>query len=678
MRLVECITSEHVFGLVAVAALMCMAGAWVTMRLGHRACTVERRDRFYWCFLAAVTAGASVWATHFIAMLGYRTSLPVSIDGPMTIGSILIAIFGMGIGFALSCLADRRVAAAIGGTAIGLAITAMHYVGMLAYRIDGVVRWDASYVVVSVGAAITLSILAVDRLRRTPADALPVAATALLVGAIVLLHFCGMAAMTVVPLNGVRVVDTEGLVSLAMAIAMVALVVIATGISTHLLQDHWQVSSQEQLRHIALHDALTGLWNRRRFNEALRARCAASARQGAFALLLIDLDRFKPVNDTLGHPVGDEVLRRVAARLAVATQGEGLLARIGGDEFAILVDCEDRHAPAPHAIADRIIDLAGRPLLVDGKAIEIGASVGIARAVGGELTPQEMTQRADMALYTAKQSGLIGSAEFEPGMMEATQARHAFEADLRRATARDEFEVVYQPFVTAEGRFGGAEALVRWTRPDHGPVPPIDFIPLAEQLGLIGRIGAHVLREACTTAARWPGNLKVAVNVSPVQLLDPRLPELVAEILIESGLAPDRLELEITETALFGDDALALQSLRRLAAQGIAIALDDFGTGFASLSHLHRFPISRIKIDRSFVQQLPHDGSSASIVRAIAQLGESLGMEITAEGVETIEQRDFMIGQGCEHLQGYVFSRPIGSGAVAAMFAAETHGRAAA
>jgi diguanylate cyclase (GGDEF)-like protein len=383
---------------------------------------------------------------------------------------------------------------------------------------------------------------------------------------------------------------------------------------------------------------------------------------------MIDLDRFKPLNDTFGHPFGDEILQIVGARLEAAVRHDDLVARIGGDEFAIIMI----NAGEPQVaceLAGRIVEVLAAPFVIDGKIADLGASVGIAMAPVHGSDDETLVQHADIALYTAKRGGRSRTCLFEAGLIEGLQRRRFIEGELRGACARNDFTVMYQPVIDPQsGKFTGAEALVRWTCRDRGNVPPAEFIPIAEELGLIGRIGAFVLRQACADAASWPAEIGVAVNLSPVQLLDPDLVDLVEQTLSNSGLAPGRLELEITETALLGDDEAALRVLRELTALGVRISLDDFGTGYSSLSYLHRFPISRIKIDKSFVQQLPGDAGSASIVKAIAQLGENLNMQITAEGIETDEQLEFIAQYGCGHVQGFLISHPVRSEAVSDLF----------
>lgn len=667
MRVFTCLIHEHDWRIVLLAALMCCAGAIVSITLFQRTMRESGSSRFHWCFLSGVTAGSATWATHFIAMLGYNVAAPVQFNGPLTVTSALIAVGGIGAGLLIASTQRRAVATVLGGGIIGLSIAAMHYVGMFAYRVDGVVDWLPGYVLTSLFVAAGLAMAMVHHLRTRPDDRM--VPSIILSGAIVGLHFTGMAGFVVTPIAGVAGgASGDTFIAVALAITLVALLIIGMGISTYLVEVRAQEQSRDQLKHIAMHDTLTGLANRHAFSQTLESECGKQRRYGRpFALLMVDLDRFKPINDTLGHPTGDVVLRKVAGRLSRAVRSGDLVARIGGDEFAVIA-FGVADAGQASQLAGRIVEILSRPFIIDGNVAELGGSVGVALAPEHGTEPETLVQHADVALYSAKRAGKNQFCLFEMAMMDAMQRRRFLEIDLRRACVRDEFNIVYQPIIeSATGAITGAEALLRWHCPGRGDVSPTEFIPIAEDLGLVSRIGAGVLRQACIDATSWPKALDVAVNVSPVQLLDPRLPQIVAQALQDSGLDANRLELEITETALLGDDEAALRTLNNLRDLGVRISLDDFGTGYSSLSYLHRFPISRIKIDRSFVQKLPFDAGSASIVRAIAQLGESMDMKVTAEGIETSEQLSFISEQGCDHVQGFLLSRPIGTAAIIAL-----------
>ena len=680
VRVIACLFYEHNHVLVGLAALLCIVGSFVSVQLFRRTLQASGGSRLHWCFLASVCAGASIWGTHFIAMLGYQPGVPVTFDATLTIISAVIAIVGVGIALLFACLKSRWLAAICGGGTLGLAISTMHYVGMFAYRADGIVNWLPGYVAASMVFAVVFGALAVDRVRAHEGDRHPWVPTALLVLAIVMLHFVGMAAFTVTPIaNFGSGPQSDVFAAMASAIAMAALLIVGTGVSTYLVEMRTRVDAQDKLHHIAMHDTLTGLENRHAFNGKLQRRCQRLSKGGPpFALLMIDLDRFKPVNDTLGHPFGDKVLKVVSARLQKAVRDNDMIARIGGDEFAVIADGLSDPEIAGH-LAARIVDVLSRPFFIGGHVAEIGASVGITLAPKDGREAEELTHQVDVALYHAKNEGRGRYSYFDASLTEALRERRSLEADLRRACMRDEFEVHFQPVLDTKSKaFVGAEALVRWECAERGQVPPSVFIPIAEELGLVSSIGSLVLDRACEAAVTWPDNLMVAVNVSPVQIMGGRLAANIAQALHRTGLPAHRLEIEITETALVTDDEQALRALEEVRALGVKISLDDFGTGYSSLSYLHRFPIDRIKIDGSFVSQLPTDAGSASIVRAIAQLGESLQLQVTAEGIETDDQYSYIAEHGCGHMQGFMFHEPLDGIEVARLFSGKPANRSAA
>jgi diguanylate cyclase (GGDEF)-like protein len=421
--------------------------------------------------------------------------------------------------------------------------------------------------------------------------------------------------------------------------------------------------------HMARNDGLTDLPNRLAFHEAMYHAAARAARGEAFAVLCLDLDRFKQVNDTLGHPVGDALLRAVAARLASLAREVDTVARLGGDEFAV-VQANVAGPDAAAALAQRIIDDLRAPYDVLGHRIVVGASVGIALAGPEARDADTLIRSADLALYRAKQEGRGMYRFFEPDMDARAQARRQLELDLRYAIERQEFELHYQPLMSvADRRIAAFEALIRWRHPTRGLVPPDEFIPLAEEIGLIVPIGAWVLQDACAEAARWPLPVKVAVNLSAVQFARADITRQVAAALHDSGLPASRLEVEITETALLNDSESTLKTLHALRALGVRIAMDDFGTGYSSLSYLRSFPFDKLKIDRSFVRDLNEAGESAAIVRAIASMGRSLGIATTAEGVENEQQMAQLVRDGCTELQGFFFGRPCPAADVARLLA---------
>ncbi len=420
--------------------------------------------------------------------------------------------------------------------------------------------------------------------------------------------------------------------------------------------------AEQRIRHMAHHDALTGLPNRalfhERMEEALRPRREDD--RGP-AVLCLDLDNFKDVNDSLGHQTGDELLRAVAERLRALVRDRDVVARLGGDEFAILQAGSVEQADA-EALAERILARLSEPFDLDHYRVSVGVSIGIAlpaTAGGGEASAHAMLRNADVALYRAKAEGRRTWAVFEPAMARAIQARLDTEADLREALGRNEFQVYYQPvFDLGARRIAGFEALLRWRHERRGMVPPSEFIPVAEQAGLIVPIGRWVLQQACLEAAGWPEPMKVAVNLSPLQFLSGDLVRTVREALELSGLAPGRLELEITETTLLQDNETVVGMLHELRARGIRVALDDFGTRYSSLSYLRTFPFDKIKIDQSFVREMGSRADCLAIVKSVARLAGQLGMAATAEGVETAEQLAQVEAAGCTEAQGYYFGRP--------------------
>jgi len=411
--------------------------------------------------------------------------------------------------------------------------------------------------------------------------------------------------------------------------------------------------------HLALHDTLTALPNRVLLNERLEHALSRVGRDEFVAMHILDLDHFKHVNDTLGHPVGDKLLQMVADRLRGLVRETDTIARMGGDEFAIVQASLTQLADAK-SLARRVIETVSEPYEIEGHQVIIGTSVGIAAGPADGLTPERLIKNADLALYRAKGDGRGAFCFFLAEMDAQMQARRTMEYDLRRALAANQFELHYQPVVNlASNEITGVEALIRWRHPEKGMTQPTTFIGLAEEIGLIVPLGAWAVREACMTVVKWPGDLKVAVNISAAQFRHAGLVQVVADALAESGLPADRLELEITETALLADSDATLAMLRQLQAMGVRIANDDFGTGYSSLSHLQAFPFDRIKIDRSFVKDIALCSGSLNIVRAMASLAHGLGIPATAEGVENEAQRDQVRSEGCTEMQGFLLSQPL-------------------
>jgi diguanylate cyclase (GGDEF)-like protein len=429
-------------------------------------------------------------------------------------------------------------------------------------------------------------------------------------------------------------------------------------------------NSEQQIAFLAHHDALTGLANRVQLREHIATSLKHLGRGKKLAVLCLDLDKFKDVNDTLGHSVGDSLLCAVSRRLRDIVRDSDLVSRTGGDEFSIVQSGVEPPAAASAALAGRVVEALSVPFDLGDHHVVIGASVGVAIAPDDGHDVDQLLKNADMALYRAKDDGRGRFHFFESEMDTKAQARRTLELDLRKAVAEGEFQVFYQPIVNlAENKINGFEALLRWNHPMRGRVQPDEFIPLAEDTGLIVAIGEWAIRQACAEAKKWPSDLRVAVNVSPVQFRSKSLVSSVMSALAASGLPADRFELEITEAVLMHNDDATLSVLHQLRSLGVRISMDDFGTGYSSLSYLRGFPFDKIKIDRSFVRDLIEKPDSIAIIRAVTGLGQSFGMTTTAEGVETQQQLDQMRAEGCTEAQGYFYGKPMPANEIAQLLA---------
>jgi diguanylate cyclase (GGDEF)-like protein/PAS domain S-box-containing protein len=452
------------------------------------------------------------------------------------------------------------------------------------------------------------------------------------------------------PHNGTRILTTKNLA-----------IPDETGEQRYLLSLSEDITERKlaeaRIQHMAHHDALTDLPNRAAFVTHLaRIIDAARANEESFALLSIDLDRFKEINDTFGHAVGDGVLCELAQQLT-ANAGEAYLARLGGDEFTLITPMGD-HPALAETISERLHAAVGTHLELNGQHLRIGISVGIAIFPADGSDPTTLLNNADAALYRAKEAGRGKTRFFEIEMDNRLRERRALQHELSSAIEQDELRLHYQPLAKIDGEVIGFEALLRWHNPQRGLVSPATFIPIAEESGLIMQIGEWVLREACREASKWPHPLQIAVNLSPIQFRHGDLVGLVHSVLLETGLAPARLELEITESLLIEDCARGLSILRRLKSLGVRIAMDDFGTGYSSLSYLQSFPFDKIKIDQSFISNVKSNPQSAAIVRAVIGLAHGLNLPVLAEGVETKAQLDFLVAESCNEVQGYLMGRP--------------------
>lgn len=764
MRILECITSQHDLLLVLLAATICAIGSWITIRLFVRTTSALGSARQAWSFLGGVVSGSTVWCTHFVAMLAYTPGASISYDPSLTALSLVIAVI-VSIA-ALRLGASRfRFSDLLGGAVFGFGVAAMHYTGMAAYTVDAIVTWDFGQIVWSIAAALGFGALAFQRATHPLTRWCRYGATASLALAIVLLHFTGMSALTLIPFAppAGALTGTTAHVGLAFAVGGIGLLVLGSGFASHMLDLRLRQESTSKLKHLleasvdgmvienngviidtnaaflaladisresllgqsfqalmglpdgfgahslvraqlspargdpvpveiaisrnfafadsgtltayavrdlrsrlaqeqkirllGSFDSLTGLPNRAQFLERLEHLAATLSSDRKLAVLAIDLDRFKEVNDLYGHAAGDDVLRELSHRMRdVLTEAE-FVARLGGDEFVALTTVSFR---------EEALDLVRRleaqlfaPVTVEGQAVLCGASIGVALYPDDADTTSALLNNADLAMYRAKSSLEETVCFYEISMDEMVRARRRMVADLREAIAEQQFELHYQVQTSVRsGEITGYEVLLRWKHPERGYISPMDFIPLAEETGLILPIGEWVLRTACASAAGWDSPHRIAVNLSAVQLSQIDLPRLIHAVLLETGLPPRRLELEITETSLIRDLERSVHILRQIKAMGVTIAMDDFGTGYSSLSTLRSFPFDKIKLDRSFMKEVDGSQQARAIIRAVLALGESLEITVLAEGVETANQLQLLHDLGCNEAQGYYLGRP--------------------
>ncbi|HWX60633.1 putative bifunctional diguanylate cyclase/phosphodiesterase [Bradyrhizobium sp.] len=657
MRVISSIIAGHNLWLVCLAAVVCIAGSTVTVRLLERAMRTEGLQRSGWLFQAASAGGSSVWCTHFVAILAYQPGTPVTFDPILTVASLAIAILGLVLAFAIAAATRGALTAVASGTLAGLTISLMHYVGMAAYHVSGIVASNGAYVAASVVLSVVLSVTALTAIMQTErAHAAPIAMFAFVL-AILSQHFTGMAAISVIPLASAA---TNAAVFEAMAVATagVALFIVGTGVASQMIDSRARSENNRRLHHMALNDPLTGLPNRTSFSERLDRELARAEKEGhELAVIGIDLNRFKEINDFRGHSAGDQALKIIAGRLTECVEGGEFVARIGGDEFAALKDFRDE---------DVLLDFLGKlevalfePLEIDDFRASAGASIGVAVYPHDGITAETLIGNSDLAMYRAKSELNTAVCFYESRLDEIARERQALARELRRALELQQFDLHFQVQISVtHATICGYEVLLRWYHPERGLIPPLDFIPIAEESGAILDIGEWVLREACRRAAGWQIPHRIAVNLSPVQFGQPELPRLVHEILMETGLPAARLELEITESTIIADKPRALHILRQIKALGVTVALDDFGTGYSSLDTLRSFPFDKIKLDRLFMNEVETNPQTRAIVRAVLALGKSLDVPILAEGVETDNQLELLRREGCDEAQGFLLGRP--------------------
>jgi diguanylate cyclase (GGDEF)-like protein len=657
ISVISCIVEQHNIWLVLLAAIVCVAGCWAVVRLHRRGSGVSGAEAIGWQFLAATAAGASIWATHFIAIIAYEPGTPITFNPVLTIISLMVAMVGSFAGLTVAGMIRTGWAPALGGAMVGLSIATMHYTGMLAYVAQGVVEWDMHYLVASIVLATVITAFALHVASRNYKFDGKLAAVGLMTLAIVSLHFTAMTAFRLTPMVIYKgYTNPAAMQAMALSVALVSLMIVGAVLASYLIDGQNRAHSLSQLKHMAMSDPLTGLANRASYNEHLDARIKLAGNGGQrFALVAIDLDRFKEINDLRGHSAGDETLKVLAQRMRDFNDGSLFIARVGGDEFSIIMPASDRNTLRKTLMKLRAQLL--QPFTIDDFELTVGASIGVCIYPDDADDATTLVNNTDLALYRAKTEIADKICFFDNVMDEAVRTRRELAAELRHALEHDHLEVFYQVQTSvSEKEITGYEALLRWQHPERGYIPPSEFIPLAEESGLILQLGEWVLRTACTAFAGL--DMRVAVNLSPIQFLHPNLPGLVADILAETGMRAEKLELELTESAIIHDKERTLVQLQDIRKLGVTIALDDFGTGYSSLDTLRAFPFDKIKLDRTFMDELETSEQARSIIRAVLALGKSLAIPVLAEGIETRDQLAILRAEGCESAQGYYLGRP--------------------
>ncbi|MDH0289442.1 EAL domain-containing protein [Pseudomonas sp. GD04087] len=673
------LTGSYDPALVLISLCVAMLASYTALDLAGRIATTRGWPVLLWIGGGGVAMGIGVWSMHFIGMLAF--SLPIALGYDLTLTLLSLAIAVLSSGFALALVSQDRLPLwqlICGALAMGAGISCMHYLGMYAMLMQPGIDYDPTLfglsLLIAVAASGAALWIAFKLRHNTPYVRLARVGAALVMGvAIVGMHYTGMAAARF-PEGSFCGASPSGLDSdwLALLIIVVTLAVIGIALLTSVLDARLEsrtaqltsslAQANQELTQLALHDNLTRLPNRILLEDRIEQMIAKVQRSGGhFALMFLDLDGFKPVNDAFGHHVGDLLLKAVAQRLRDSLRSEDTVARIGGDEFVVLAELAE--AEDAVTVASQQVNLLAQPFQVAGQELRIATSIGIVVYPGDGASQHELLRNADAAMYHAKGNGKNGYSFFEQSMN--TNARNHLQLlhDLRAALERREFTLHYQPKFAASGEPIGAEALLRWQHPQRGLLMPDTFIALAERTGLIIPIGDWVLDEACRQMREWylqgHESWRVAVNLSALQFCHAALVQSVAEALQRHQLPARCLTLEITETTAMRDADSSLEILGRLSDMGVDLSIDDFGTGYSSLLYLKRLPANELKIDRGFVRDLEQDSDDAAIVSAIVALGQALDLRIVAEGVETSGQQNFLTRLGCDSLQGFLLGKPV-------------------
>ncbi|NIJ78772.1 diguanylate cyclase (GGDEF)-like protein [Xanthomonas campestris] len=667
-------------GMVMLSLVVAVLAAYTALHLAARVTASRGRGAVAWLMGGAVAMGIGIWSMHFVGMLAFRLPIPLGYDPALTTYSMLAAILASAFALWLTSRADLPwPRLGLGAVLMGLGIALMHYMGMSALRMSPAITYDPLLFALSLAIAIGASAAALWIAFRLRHDGrcygLRLIAAVIMGLAIVGMHYTGMAAAQFAP--GSRCGAAAGaqlpLPWLAAAVVLVTLALLVLALVISVLSRRFQqrtdvlsrslAQANAELVLAALHDPLTRLPNRVLLHEHVLQRIDRAQRDGQrFAVVLINLDGFKAINDGYGHHFGDQLLVAVAERMRAHQRAHGSLARLGADEFVLVSAIADPEDAA--AIAAHLLQALAVPFLVADQELRLSSSVGIALYPEGAGSEHQLMTHADAAMRHAKQAGRNRYSFFEHSMTGTTRERLQLLQDLPRALELGQFVLHYQPkYCADDGRPIGAEALIRWQHPEHGLVPPDSFIPLAERSGMIGPLGSWVLQQACRQMRAWReaghGHWRVAVNLSAMQLASPSLLDEVTAILADCAIPPAQLTLEITESMAMRDAEACLRTLDQLNTLGVRIAIDDFGTGYSNLMYLRRLPAHELKIDRSFVQAMDNGPEDIAIVAAVVALAHTMRLQVVAEGVETMAQRNTLERLGCDQLQGYLLGRPM-------------------
>ena len=646
--------------LVAIAGAMCLFGTWIGMRHFARARATQGSTHHGWLFMASLGTGTTLWASSLISILALDPPLTSGFAWQATGAALIVAVLACLIGFAIGSR-HFPLAPEAGGLMMGIGVVAMLAIALKARHVQGSVDWNGLGMAVTCALGLGLSTLAVSRASRPVTRWCRHSAAIAFAVMICAMHYSLAAAISVTPDASVALPsDLLPANFVAVAVIGAVLLIMANGFSTYVIDLRARTESADRIRQLSFNDTMTGLPNRIAFDERL-AFDSSEAHEKAqkLAAFSIDLDGFKDINDLYGHGAGDLLLIDVAARMRKQLAPREFLARQSGDEFLALTT-SGNHPDDAFAFAGRISRAFAEPFVVQGYPVNLTASIGFSILPTDTPERDQLLSNAKLAMHRGKsrQGGSICAYSRE--MDDSARKRRALARDLEHAAERQELLLNYQLQMSLNtGKICGAEALMRWKHSRLGMVSPAEFIPLAEETEAIIPMGEWALRAACRDAAegKIPGN--VAVNLSPVQFGREDLAEMIHGILVETGLSPERLEVEVTESTIMSDQRRGLHILRQMKAMGITVAMDDFGTGYSSLATLHAFPFDKIKLDQTFVKRLPDDAAAAAIVRTVLALGESLRMPVLAEGIETEAQWDFLAREGCAKGQGYLFARPV-------------------